>query len=277
MLTAPGRIAARAAANAVLIVIALAFLVPLLWLLFASVDPAAGMSVRFPEAPSLENFAAVLTTDITFRPLWNGLLLSGGSSLIAVAVATLAAYPLSRYNLRFKRPFLYTVLFTTGLPLTAIMVPVYGVFVQADLIDNQFATMLFMAATSLPFAIWLIKNFMDGVPISLEEAAWVDGASSWDALRLLVVPLMLPGMAVVAVFTFVQSWGNFFVPFILLLTPEYMPASVTIYTFFGQHGAVIYGQLAAFSLVYTVPAAALWLIASRAMGGAFAFGGALKG
>jgi ABC-type Fe3+ transport system permease subunit len=85
---------------------------------------------------------------------------------------------------------------------------------------------------------------MDGVPIELEEAAWTDGASPMRGLLRIVMPLMGPGLSVVAIYTFIGLWGNFFVPFILLLTPEKQPMSVTIYTFFGQYGQVVYGQLA---------------------------------
>jgi len=191
--------------------------------------------------------------------------------------ATLAAYPLSRSNLRYKRPFLLTILFSTGLPITAIMVPVYGLFVQLNLIDTISGTMLFMATTGLPFAIWLMKNFMDSVPVSLEEAAWTDGASRMKTLWYVILPLMWPGISVVAIFTFVGMWGNFFVPFVLLLSPDRLPASVSIYTFFSQYGEVQFGQLAAYSMLYSLPVVVLFLILSRKLGGAFALGGAIKG
>ena len=191
--------------------------------------------------------------------------------------ATLAAYPLSRYHMRFKRPFLYIILFATGLPITAIMVPVYGVFVQLNLLDSMTATTLFLAATTLPFAIWLMKNFMDGVPIGLEEAAWTDGASAMQALWRIIVPLVLPGAAVVGIFTFIATWGNFFIPFILLTSPSKMPASVTIYQFFTQYGEVAYGPLAAFSIIFTIPVIVLYVIIQRTLGGAFNLAGATKG
>ena len=169
------------------------------------------------------------------------------------------------------------MLFSTGLPITAIMVPVYGLFVQLNLIDTTSGTILFMATTALPIAIWLAKNFMDAVPIELEEAAWTDGASPMRALWYVVLPLMWPGLAVVALYTFIGLWGNFFVPFILLLSNDQLPASVSIYTFFSQYGQVVYGELAAYSLLYSLPAVLLYLLLSRRLGGAFTFGGAVKG
>jgi multiple sugar transport system permease protein len=134
-----------------------------------------------------------------------------------------------------------------------------------------------MAASSLPMAIWMMKNFVDSVPVSLEEAAWTDGASSMRTLWSVVVPLMRPGIAVVFIFVFVQAWGNFFVPFVLLLSPQNQPAAVSIFTFFGQYGTVAYGQLAAYSLVYAMPVLALYVVVSRALGGSSALAGAVKG
>ena len=189
----------------------------------------------------------------------------------------LAAYPLSRYRMRFGKYFLYSVLFGTCLPITAIMVPVYALFVQLNLLDSLPGTIFFMAATSLPMAIWMTKNFMDSVPISLEEAAWTEGASAMQALRRVVLPLMRPGIAVVFIFVFVQAWGNFFVPFVLLLSPEKQPAAVSIFAFFGQYGSVAYGQLAAYSLLYAAPVLGLYVLVTRISGSAFALAGAVKG
>jgi multiple sugar transport system permease protein len=273
----PSMLVRRGAVNLVLLLIAACYLVPLLWLVLAAFNATAGPAVALPDRWTFDNFRAVLTTDITFRPMLNGLILCGGATIVTMVCAVLAAYPLSRYRSRMKRPFLLTVLFMTGLPITAIMVPVYGLFVQVDLIDTYTGTILFMATTALPISIWLSKNFMDAVPIDLEEAAWTDGASPMQALRRIVLPLMWPGIAVVALYTFIGLWGNFFVPFVLLLSNDNLPASVSIYTFFSQYAQVVYGQLAAYSMLYSLPAVLLYLVLSRRLSGAFTFGGAVKG
>ncbi|MEU8954630.1 carbohydrate ABC transporter permease [Streptomyces sp. NPDC048518] len=267
----------RLAADAGLLVVAAAFVLPLAWVVLSSFDPKADLRVRLPDSLTLDNYDQVLTPEITFTPLLNSLLLCGGGTLLTVVCAALAAYPLSRYRSRLNRPFMLTILFATSLPITAIMVPVYALFVQVDLIDTMQGTIFFFAASQLPFAIWLMKNFMDGVPKELEEAAWTDGASSFQSLLRIVLPLMGPGVAVVTVFSFVMMWGNFFVPFMLLLTPEQMPASVSINDFFGNKGTVVYGQLAAFSILYSTPVILLYVLISRKLGGGFALGGAVKG
>lgn len=267
----------RLAADAGLLVVTAAFVLPLAWLVFASFDAEATLRVEPPQHPTLENFSAVLTDEITFTPMRNSLLLCGGATALTVVCAALAAYPLSRFPSRLNRPYLLGILFTTCLPVTAVMVPVYGLFVQTDLIDTMYGTALFLAASQLPFAVWLMKNSMDGVPEVLEEAAWTDGASWLQSLLRVVLPLMGPGVSVVAIYSFVMMWGNFFVPFMLLLSPEQMPASVSIYTFFGNYGAVVYGQLAAFSVLYSTPVILLYVLVSRRLGGGFALGGAVKG
>lgn len=264
-------------ANSILVVVALCFLLPLAWLILASLDTKASYQTQIPASFSFDNFAAVLTPELTFLPLWNSLLLSGGTAVVTVLASVLAAYPLSRYRMRFNSSFLYVILFGTGLPITAIMVPVYSLFVRLNLLDSMLSTVFFMAATSLPMAIWMTKNFMDSVPISLEEAAWVDGASAMTALWRIVVPLMRQGLGVVFIFVFIQAWGNFFVPFVLLLSPSKQPAAVSIYSFFGQYGAIAYGQLAAFSVLYSVPVILLYVLVSKGMGGSFAMSGAMKG
>ncbi|WP_371790702.1 carbohydrate ABC transporter permease [Streptomyces sp. NBC_01471] len=267
----------RLAADAALLVVAAAFVLPLAWLVLASFDDGATLRVRVPSSPTLDNFSAVLTDEITFTPMLNSLVLCGSATVLTVVCAALAAYPLSRYRSRFNRPYLLTILFSTCLPITAVMVPVYGLFVQVDLVDTVYGTALFLATSQLPFAIWLMKNFMDGVPKVLEEAAWTDGASMPQTLRRVVLPLMGPGATVVMIYTFIMLWGNFFVPFMLLLSPDQLPASVTIFTLFGNYGSVAYGQLAAFSILYSTPVLVLYILISRRLGGGFALGGAVKG
>jgi len=273
----PRRRVARWLSSLVLMGIAVLFLVPLTWVVLSAVDPQATVSLTFPGEVSGENFRAILTPELTFQPLLNSLVLSLGTGVVTVLAAVLAAYPLSRYQLRFRRSFMYGILFGTCLPITAIMVPVYALFVRLSLLDSMAGTIAFLAASALPMAIWMAKNFMDSVPVSLEEAAWVDGAGAMQTLARIVVPLMRPGIAVVFIFVFTQAWGNFFVPFVLLFDPALQPAAVAIYQFFGTYGTVAYGQLAAFSILYAAPVMLLYLVVQRLAGGSFALAGAVKG
>jgi multiple sugar transport system permease protein len=261
----------------VLTLLAVVFALPLLWIILASFDANASQAVKMPSQWTIENYKTILANRANQRAFGNGLLISLGQSVLVVLIAGLAAYPLSRYELRYKNMFLYTILFMTSLPITAVMVPVYKMFLTVGLYDKIGGLVLFLTATSMPYGIWLMKNFMDNVPVELEEAAWVDGASAFDSLRKIIAPLMFPGICVVFIFTFSGSWGNFFVPYILLQTLDKFPASVTLYQFFGQHGMVIYGQLAAYSAVYAVPSIVLYVLSQNYMSKGFNMAGAAKG
>lgn len=269
--------AARVIPYVILTFIGVLFVIPLLWMIFASFDGHASLTASLPKQFTMDNFVSIFKNPANIQAFANGVVLSLGQAVLVVIIAALAAYPLSRYQLNYKKPFLYTILFATGLPITAVMVPVYEMFVYFKLQDSIFWTMIFLTASSLPYAIWIMKNFMDAVPTELEEAAWVDGASILQTLRRVVTPLMLPGIFTVGIFTFSGSWGNFFVPFILIQSPAKLPASVSIYQFFGQYGMVQYGQLAAFSFIYTLPAVILYIISQRFMSAGFNFSGGTKG
>ncbi|MWV42341.1 ABC transporter permease subunit [Paenibacillus sp. HJL G12] len=257
--------------------IGICFLLPLLWVLVASVDPNAMQSLKMPKQITAGNYVDVLTSHENQRAFVIGLLMSLGQAVIVVLLALLAAYPLSRYQLKYKKPFMLTILFMTSLPITAVMVPVYQLFLSLKLYDNNVGVVLFYVASSMPYGIWMLKNFMDSVPGDLEEAAWVDGASVLAGIRKIIAPLMVPGICTVAIFTFSGSWGNFFVPYILLQTPEKFPASLKLYQYFGQYGMVDYGKLAAFSVMYALPSIVLYILSQRFMSKGFSMQGGTKG
>lgn len=265
----------KTVAYVVLTIIAIVFALPLAWVVLASFDKNASLSASLPDFTA-QNYVDVLTDAANLRSFGNGLILSIGVAVLVVIVAGLAAYPLSRYEMKHKRMFMLTMLFMTSLPITTVMVPVFKVFVSIGLYDNLGGIILFMTASSLPYAIWMMKNFMDSVPISLEEAAWVDGCGRFRGITQVVLPLMLPGIFTIAIYTFSGCWGNFFVPFILLSSSEKYPASIMLYQFFGQH-SVAYGTLAAYSVVYVMPSIILYVITQKWMSKGFSMAGANKG
>lgn len=261
----------------ILSILAILFLLPLLWMLFASVDPGAIQALKMPEKITLDNFKSILSETTIVRSFFIGIGISSSQALLVVILCILAAYPLSRYTLKYKNSFMMTILFMTSLPMTAVIVPVFQLFLYLKFQDSLIAMTLFLTASSLPYGIWMMKNFMDSIPLDLEESAWVDGASIFQGIKKIVAPLMLPGIFTVAIFTFTGSWGNYFVPYILIQSPEKMPASVTIFQFFGNFGLVNYGRLAAFSVMYTLPVVILYTISQNFMSKGFSLGGATKG
>ena len=250
-------------AYVILVILGLFFLVPLLWPILASFNPSASLSVTIPRPFSLINYQTILTNGLVARPFANSLILAVSTMLLVIILASLAAYPLSRYQFRFKGPLMYTILFISSLPILALVTPLYAMYVSLNLVDTLQGVILFFVASSLPFSIWLMKNFLDAVPFELEEAAWIDGASTFQGLFRVVLPIAAPGIAVVGVWSFLVAWTNFFVPLIILESSDLFPAAVHIYNFFGAYGQVNYGQLAAYAMLYALPAVVLYTLVSR--------------
>jgi multiple sugar transport system permease protein len=122
-----------------------------------------------------------------------------------------------------------------------------------------------------------MKNFMDAVPVELERAAELEGCGTFQTLVRVVLPLSLPGISVTAIYTFINAWGAFLIPLVLDSNPGDEPGPIAIYNFMGSHGFFDFGQLAAFSLLFSVPVVVLYLIMSRYFSGGFTFGGAIQG
>lgn len=244
--------------------------------MLAAFDGRATNALQWPRL-SLDNFSAAFSKGLIIQPFINSFYLSAVSTIVTTLFALMAAYVVSRRNIPFKRPVLYTILFATGLPVNMLLVPVYSIFVSYGFIDSLTWTAIFLSAISLPFAIWILKNFIDSIPIELEEAAQVDGASIVQVLRYIALPLAVPGITVSALLTFLNAWSIFLVPYILLETPSKLPMAITIYQFEGAYGIILYGQIAAASLVFSLPVVVMYLVLSRHLAGAFNFGGGLRG
>lgn len=262
--------------HVLLLAIALMFVVPMLWMISASIDAHATFSIHWPTF-SIENLQVIFTGDVLGRPILNSLILAAGTTAVVTVTGVGAAYALSRHRAWYTRGYLFVILFATGLPVQLLMVPAYTLFLQLNLLDSTPATILLLTATSLPFAIWLLKNFIDHIPLELDEASQVDGAGSLTRIRLVILPLAAPGIAVAAMFTFLNAWGQFVIPYILLQAPDKLPAAVSIYQFMSAQGRVQYGPLAAFTLVFSLPVLLLYAGLSRFLSGAFNFGSGVKG
>jgi multiple sugar transport system permease protein len=263
------------AANLTLGLFGALFATPLLWMVLSSVDAHAGWSIRIPTLTT-SNYTALMN-DAQMRPLLNSLYLAGVATSVTTVTAVLSAYVLSRRHIPLKRVYLIFILFASGLPVTMAIVPTYQLFVTFGWLDSLFWTSLFLAASSLPFAIWLMKNFIDAVPEELEESASIEGAGSLRILLRIVVPLTIPGIGVTAIVTFINAWGAFLIPLVLNSNPADTPGSVAAYNFLSAFTTPKFGQLAAYSLLFSLPVLILYLAMARRLSGAFSFGGSLRG
>jgi multiple sugar transport system permease protein len=238
------------------------FVLPFIWLIVASFTPNANLGTVWFSHPSLENFRYLIDNGYLggFR---NSLVLGLSTMVLMVVLSCGAGYTLSRYNFRFKQTVMLLILFCTGLPILALIFPLYALYVRLNLVDSTPGVVLFFVASGLPFNMWLMKNFLDSVSIELEEAAWVDGCSTLGSFVRVVLPLCAPGIAVVGIFSFVNAYTNFFVPFIIYSTPDKFPASVQLFSLFSNYGQVNYAQIAAYAMLYALPAVALYMFVSR--------------
>lgn len=251
-----------AASYALLTLLGLFFILPFLWLIVASFSPNANLGTVWFTGFSLDNFRFLVDNGY-MSGFKNSLILGISTMVLMVVLSCGAGYSLSRYQFRFKQTLMLAILFCTGLPILALIFPLYALYVQWGLVDSTPGVILFFVASGLPFDMWLMKNFLDSVPLELEEAAWVDGCSTFGSFVRVVLPLSAPGIAVVGILSFVNAYTNFFVPFIIYSSPDKFPASVQLFSLFSNYGQVNYAQLAAYAMLYALPAVALYMFVSR--------------
>jgi len=249
------------------------FLAPMLWLFLASIDKNASWGIEWPHF-SLINFRHVLTGSL-LHSLWNSVVLAVISTTIASVTGVFAAYSLSRRKIPFKGPLLLFIIFSSGVPLAIMVIPVYEIFSRFGFL-SILPTAVFLSVTSLPFEVYLMKNFIDAVPTDLEEAARMERASTFQVLRRVVIPLAMPGIAAASIFGFVNAWGSFIVPLILISPSSQQPAPIAIYTFLTLPKAE-FGNIAAYSLVFCLPVFILYAVSSRLFREGFVLGGGVKG
>lgn len=255
--------------------IGIAFALPLVWFLFAPFNPRAELGLAIPNPFSLSNFETVFQNRFALRGLLNSLIQSAGGVILVGAGATLASYALSRSSIPGKTIITYTLLlFSSVVSGSAAMVPIFLIINGMGLIDTHLSVILVFAGGLLPTAMFILRDFIDGIPKSYEESAMVAGASPVQAFFDVALPVIRPGIVVVVVWAFVNVWGSFLIPFILLRSSEKMPASVAIYSFYSEAGTPIVTLLAAYALLYSLPVIVLYLFVSWKFG--FRFFGGIK-
>lgn len=264
---------ARLISNLTLLVLGILFLAPLVWLILSSVDANASQSLQWPHF-TLQNFTQA-ASGANISALKNSVLISAIATVVATIPATLAGYVFSRRHIPFKGPLLLGILMLAGIPVAILIVPVYQLFSAHSWLALVPAS-VFLGVTSLPFEIWIIKNFIDAVPADLEESARLEQAGTIQILLRIVVPLALPGIAAAAIFGFINAWGNFLIPLVLIAIPTQQPGPVAMYGFFGA-GVIRWGEIAAYSFMYAVPVLVLYLALGRLFRGGFVLSGAVRG
>ncbi len=258
------------------IIAAAFFVTPLLWLLTAPFNKMTTLSVKIPDQPTLDNFRAIFQNGFAIRALFvNNLIIAGGAMISVATIATLASYGLSRTRIPGRDILVYVlILFSSVVGGTAAMVPLFLLAYHLGLIDTHIGVILVMTGGFLPSAIFMMRDFVDSIPRSYEEAALVCGASPLRIFRDIAFPLVRPGIAVVAIWTFVNAWGAFLIPVIMLRSPDKMPASVALYSFYSEAGTPIHTLVSAYAFLYGIPVLLLYLFVNWKFG--FRFFGGIK-
>lgn len=200
------------------------------------------------------------------RPLlyWlrNSAIVAGGTAALCLIVAIPAAYTLSRFRFRGKRLYSYWLLAAQLLPFPLVLITLYMIMLQLNLLDTLVSVILADTAFVLPFSIWMMKGFFDTVPVELEEAALTDGADRLNVIVRITLRLMIPGLAVTALYAFVNTWGDILAPVTLLRSNTNMVASVGI-LMLQEQTKIVWNTLMASALVVSAPIVVLFVLLQK--------------
>lgn len=246
----------------VVAVLALFCSIPFAWVLLASVDKTAGLYLKSPTL-TFDNFMRFFTDAMTPRLLFNSLLISIGATVLTLALAMFGSYALSRYSFFGRRTLMFSILLIRVVPPTATIVPLYMLMIILRLNNSYTGLILVEAAYQLPLVLWLMKGFIDTIPIDLEEASWIDGCSRLRGAIRIIFPLTCPGIGACALFAFINVWGDFLTPLVLLQSPEKYPISIGMFRAFSARNQIDWGLLTATAVLYMLPTVLLYLFVRR--------------
>jgi len=235
------------------VLVAILFLFPVYWLFVMSVktpeEVFAAPPVWWPTAFSLENFA-VLFRDGDVVAIWNSLVIAGCSTVVAIVLGTIAAYSLARFKTGGDNLAIW-IISQRMIPPIAIAFPVFLLYAILGLVDTYLGLVALYTAFNLPYVIWMMRGYVEDVPVELEESALVDGLSRWQMLWKVVFPMVRTGLFATAVFTFIFAWNEFLFALILTRT-EVITFPVQVSHYFGQQ-QIFWAKIGAMSVLGTLP------------------------
>ncbi len=242
--------------------------IPLLWIVNLSLKPGADRADGnfWAVHPTLENYELIFTggaRDLFLPALLNSVLVTIVATIIAVILATFCAYAIARLDFPGKRLILGTALTVSFFPVISLVTPLFDLWRQIHLFDTIPGLILPYLVLTLPLSIWTLSAFFQQIPWEMEQAAQVDGATSWEAFRKVIVPLATPGVFTTAIIAFFTAWNDFV--FAISLTSDKartVPAALAFFTGASQFESPT-GAICAAGVVVTVPVVVLVLIFQR--------------
>ncbi|CCX41530.1 putative uncharacterized protein [Clostridium sp. CAG:1024] len=265
----------------VALIVCLFCIFPFCWMISVSFKPASEVyapPTLFPKAPTLDGYRNMLATTGAFSfTTWlkNSVIASLCTTLFSLIIATLGAYGLARFRFRGRNALAYLILTTQVIPGALIIVPLYIIMSNLNLLDNMIGLILAYTTFTVPFCTWMMKGYFDSISPTIDEAAMVDGANRFQVFTRIVLPLSLPGLAATTIFAFISGWNEYVFASILLRSYENWTLPIGIASFQGQYDTN-WGTLMAGAVMITVPVVVIfWLLQKHLVAGMTA--GAVKG
>jgi multiple sugar transport system permease protein len=238
--------------------------------LFAISSKDSAFSGRlWPEDPTLRNFDMVLGQKHFFlhhfwQQMFNSTVIALATGLITLAVGICAAFAISRLRVRGGRWVMNAALFTYFIPAAFLAVPMYKAMSSYGLLNNQWSLILAMVTLASPYAIWVLKQASDKLPLELDEAARIDGATPMQLFRLVYLPLMVPSMVAIGIYAFLLAWNEYLYAFLLLSREENVTLAVALGHFLSADDSP-WELLMTTGLLYAIPPAAIYYVFRRYM------------
>jgi multiple sugar transport system permease protein len=239
---------------------------PLIWIFKMSIITRAELfqspPTILPANPTGQEYTQIFSDPAFQQALLNSAIIAGVTTVVCLFFGSIAAYAIARLRFRFKSPIMTLILAISFFPAVAIIAPLFLQFSALRLIDTYWSVIISDVVFALPLTVWLLVAFFKELPKDLEEAAKVDGATTIQAFRKVIVPLAAPGVFTTAILTFIFAWNEFLFATTFLFTPDTQPVTVVIPNFASQY-TTDYGAQAAAAVVVTVPLVILVLIFQR--------------
>ena len=248
---------ARLVVNVVTWVVVLAVAFPLIWMVLTSIKPQSELfripPTFLPQSITFEHYWRLLTETPFLNYFRNSMALSISTTAVVIVVATLGSYSLVRFRYRGREALATLVLFTYLLPSVVLIIPLYLMMVGLGLSNTVFSLVIAYTTFALPYALWLLRSFMAGIPEDLESAALVDGASRIGAFVDVILPQALPGIISTALFTFILSWNEYLYALVLVNSDSVRPLTTGVMNMLITSFNIEWSLLMAASVMMSVP------------------------
>lgn len=257
------------------LVLAVAF--PLIWMVITSVKPQFELfripPTFWPEQITFEHYARLLWDTPFLLYMRNSLLLSFATTILVVIVATLGAHSLVRFRYAGRERLATLVLFTYLLPSVVLILPLYLMMVWIGVANSLLSLVIAYTSFALPYALWLLRSFMQGIPDDLENAALVDGASRMEAFFDVILPQALPGIISTSLFTFILSWNEYLYALVLVNTDAARPLTTGVMNMLISAFNIEWSLLMAASVMMSIPLVIIFAFLQKFLTRGFGAGG----